>query len=439
MMHTDNMPHVSMADLRTCVHCGFCLPTCPTYQVFGVEMDSPRGRIMQIEAAKRGAIALDDPLLQRHLSLCLACRACETACPSGVPYGRIVEGARASLPAPSRMFGLVQRLVLRGIFAHPSMLDLAGTGMRFYQRGGAQRVIRRVGLPSKLGELEQLLPLAQGTVVQLARKTRYAASGRSRLRVALVRGCVMQQFFARTNEATARVLALNGCEVVAPAAARCCGALHVHAGDRAAAQQLARRNIDEFMALNPDFVAINAAGCGSTLKEYGDLLADDPIYHDRAIAFSRRVKDISELLVELEFRPPAVGFRATITYQDACHLAHAQRIRDQPRAILRSIPGLDLVEMRDSDNCCGSAGIYNVTQPETAMNLLDNKMRNVAATGAGFLAAANPGCAIQIAAGIRRRRVDMKVVHPIDVLDAAYRAESRRSRTKAHASAGRDG
>jgi glycolate oxidase iron-sulfur subunit len=425
-----------MADLRSCVHCGFCLPTCPTYQVFGVEMDSPRGRIMQIEAAKRGEIALDDPQLQQHISLCLACRACETACPSGVPYGRIVEGARASLPPPSPTFGLIQRLVLRGVFAHPTMLDLAGASMRLYQRGGAQRIVRRFGLPGKLGEMESLLPRAQGGVVQRARKTHYAATGRSLKRVALLRGCVMQQFFATTNEATARVLAVNGCEVVAPSSARCCGALHVHAGDRSAAQALARKNVDDFMALNPDYIAVNAAGCGSTLKEYGELLADDPDYSERAQEFSRRVRDISELLVELEFRPPRIGFRGRVTYQDACHLAHAQRVRDQPRALLRSIPGLDLVEMRDSDNCCGSAGIYNVTQPDTAMELLNRKMDSVLATEAGLLAAANPGCTIQLAAGIRRRGARVRVVHPIDLLDAAYRAEQRYRPSQAPGSGG---
>jgi glycolate oxidase iron-sulfur subunit len=432
-VHVDNMPHVSMSELRSCVHCGFCLPTCPTYQVFGVEMDSPRGRIMQIEAAKRGEIDRDDPQLLKHLSLCLACRACETACPSGVPYGRIIEGARASLPAPRRTKGLIQRTVLRGVFAHPALLDLAGTGMRFYQQSGVQGLVRRVPMPRELADLEQLLPTAQGKIVQRARKTRYLPVGRPRTRVALVRGCVMQQFFASTNEATARVLAENGCEVVAPAAARCCGALHVHAGDRRAALALARKNIDEFMSLRPDYIVINAAGCGSTLKEYGHLLAGDPEYAERAVEFSRRVKDISELLVDLQFRAPKIGIRGKITYQDACHLLHAQRIRDQPRAVLRSIPGLELIEMRESDNCCGSAGIYNITQPETAMRLLDKKMVNVLATGAELLAAANPGCAIQLAAGVRRSGARIKVVHPIDLLDAAYRAERRHTRSAARA------
>jgi glycolate oxidase iron-sulfur subunit len=271
--------------------------------------------------------------------------------------------------------------------------------------------------------MEALMPRPQGTVLQLHRPRRYAPAGTPRLRVALVRGCAMQQLFASTNEATARVLTENGCEVLAPVAQRCCGALHVHAGERATAQELARRNIDAFLAVSPDAIVINAAGCGSTLKEYGDLLADDPQYAARAQEFSSKVRDVNELLVELSFRAPTRGVARRVTYQDACHLAHAQRIREQPRAILRSIPGLELVEMRASDNCCGSAGIYNITQPESAMRLLDRKMDAVLATGAEILAVANPGCAIQIAAGARMRGVPLRVYHPVDLLDRAYRAE----------------
>lgn len=426
MMRVDSLPHVALSDLRTCVHCGFCLPACPTYQVYGVEMDSPRGRIMQMEAAKRGEIALDDRALQQHLSLCLACRACETACPSGVPYGRMIEGARASLPIGASA-AVVRTLVLRGVFTRPRLLDAVGVALRGYQRSGAQAVVRRVGLPRAMAEMEALLPPAQGAVVQRGRRARYSAGGTPAMRVALVRGCAMQQLFARTNEATARVLVENGCEVVAPTAQRCCGALHVHAGDRGTARALARRNIDAFLASDPRYIVINAAGCGSTLKEYGHLLADDPAYAERARDFSSRVRDVNELLGALPFRPPRVALQRRVTYQDACHLAHAQRIREEPRAVLRGIPGLELVEMRQSDTCCGSAGIYNVTQPETAMRLLERKMDAVVATGATILAVANPGCAIQIAAGVRLRGVDLTVVHPVDLLDRAYRAERRLS------------
>jgi glycolate oxidase iron-sulfur subunit len=427
-MAVDQLPFVNMRDLRTCVHCGFCLPTCPTYQVFGLEADSPRGRIMQIEAAKRGEIPLDDPDLLKHLSLCLACRACETACPSGVQYGRLIEGARASLPPPKRAASAIRSLVLRGLFPRPRLLDLAGTSMRAYQRYGPRRVVRAVGLPGRLAAMEALLPQAQGSVWQGARRTVYAAKGQPRLRAALVRGCVMQQFFARTNEATARVLAENGCTVSAPAAPLCCGALHVHAGDRKTAQAMARRMINAILPLRPDIIVVNAAGCGSTLKEYDHLLADDVGYAGRAREFSERVRDVNEALVELPFRAPEVGFRRRVTYQDACHLVHAQRIREQPRAILRSIPGLELVELRGSDDCCGSAGIYNVTQPDTSMALLDRKMAAVVETGAEILVTANPGCAIQIGAGIRARGLAMSVAHPVDLLDRAYRAERRPGR-----------
>jgi glycolate oxidase iron-sulfur subunit len=423
-MYNDPMPAVSMRDLRTCVHCGFCLPACPTYQVFGVEMDSPRGRIMQIEAAKRGRIALDEPALQLHLSLCLACRACETACPSGVQYGRLIEGARAALPTANRMAAVAKSVVLRGMFPRPMLLDLVGTGLRAYDRSGVRAALQAARLlPRPLREMEALLPSPQGTVFQRRRPTRYRAEGKARLRVAMVRGCAMQQLFAETNEATARVLAENGCEVLAPPAQWCCGALHVHAGERAIAQELARRNIDAFLEENPDAIVINAAGCGSTLKEYGELLADDPGYAERARLFAGKVRDVHELLVEIGFRPPRAGVARRVTYQDACHLAHAQRIREQPRAILRSIPGIELVEMQASDNCCGSAGIYNITQPATSMLLLQRKMDAVLATGAVILAVGNPGCAIQISAGARQRGARLRVYHPIDMLDRAYRAE----------------
>ncbi len=424
-MAVDQLPFVSMRDLRTCVHCGFCLPTCPTYQVFGLEADSPRGRIMQIEAAKRGEIPLDDPDLLQHLSLCLACRACETACPSGVQYGRLIEGARASLPPPKLAVSTVRSLVLRGLFPRPRLLDLAGTSMRAYQRLGPQRVVRAIGLPGRLGAMESLLPRAQGPVWQGARRTNYPPEGKPRLRAALIRGCVMQQFFARTNEATARVLTENGCAVSAPAAPLCCGALHVHAGDRKTAQAMARRMIDAILPLRPDIIVINAAGCGSTLKEYDHLLADDPAYAGRAREFSERVRDVNEALVALPFRAPRAGLARRVTYQDACHLVHAQRVREQPRIILRSIPSLDFVELRGSDDCCGSAGIYNVTQPDTSMVLLDRKMDAVIETGAEILVTANPGCAIQIGAGIRARGLSMVVAHPVDLLDRAYRAEKR--------------
>jgi glycolate oxidase iron-sulfur subunit len=386
-------------------------------------MDSPRGRIIQIEAAKRGAIPLTSQSLRSHLSLCLACRACETACPSGVEYGRIIEGARADLPAPQGWQSLVQNAVLRGVFTRPRLLSAAGLALRAYQGLGGQAAVRTVGLPGRLGEMERLLPRAQGAIWQGGLPVQYEARGPRRMRVALIRGCVMQQLFANTNEATARVLAENGCDVVAPPEAGCCGALHVHAGDRETARRLARRNIDTFLALKPDLIVINAAGCGSTLKEYGELLADDPVYAERAEQFAGKIRDVNELLAALPLRRPRVGPRRRVTYQDACHLAHAQRIRAEPRAVLAAIPGLELVELRGSDTCCGSAGIYNVTQPATSLELLERKMDAVQETEAEILVVANPGCAIQISAGVRQRGLRMRVMHPVDLLDRAYTAE----------------
>lgn len=423
-MKTEFLPDVDVSDLRSCVHCGFCLPVCPTYQLYGTEMDSPRGRIMQIDAARKGTVPLDDTSLQQHLSLCLACRACETACPSGVPYGRIIEDARAGLPV-SPLAGTLRTLVLRGVFTRPALLDALGLSMRAYALSPARALARRMPLPKKLAGLEALIPEPQGTVVQGKRHQRYKARGVPRARVGLVRGCAMQQLFAATNEATARVLTENGCEVLAPPGQRCCGALHVHAGDRETAQDLARHNIDAFLALDLDYIVINAAGCGSTLKEYGELLAHDPHYAQRALRFSSMVRDINELLVDLKFRRPEAGIRRRVTYQDACHLAHAQRIREQPRELLASIPGLELVEMAASDTCCGSAGIYNITQPAAAAELLERKLDNVLATEAELLVVSNPGCAIQISAGLRMRGRKIPVVHPVDLLDRAYRLERR--------------
>jgi len=337
----------------------------------------------------------------------------------------MIEGARASLPPASRKGSLVSALVLRGLFPRPRALDLLGASMRAYQRSGAQHLVRRVGLPGGLAAMEALMPQAQGPVWQGKRATEYRPHRGSGPRVALIRGCVMQQFFARTNEATARVLVENGCTVLAPPAPLCCGALHVHAGDRGMAQELARRLIDAILGLKPDQIVINAAGCGSTLKEYGHLLADDPMYAAQAEDFSQRVRDINELLASLPLRVPGAALERRVTYQDACHLVHAQRIREQPRAVLQAIPGLELVELTGSDICCGSAGIYNLTQPALSRQLLERKMDAVQATGAEILAVANPGCAIQIGAGIRTRGLPMTVVHPVDLLDRAYRAERR--------------
>ncbi|MDB5073848.1 MAG: uncharacterized protein JWO42_27 [Chloroflexi bacterium] len=411
--------------LRKCVHCGLCLPTCPTYDVLGDERDSPRGRLFQMKALMDGVVPADDPSLNRHLSRCLDCRACETACPSGVRYGQILEETRAALP-PSTAATAGRTIVLGGVFGHPGRLAAAGMALRAYQRTGAGRVFRRIGgfslLPPRFGALEAMLPPFQGPVARKPLPVLTAARGTRRAKVGLLTGCVMGQFFAGTNAATTRVLAANGCEVVTPRGQGCCGALHAHAGAREQARARARALIDCFDS-SLDAIITNAAGCGSMLKEYGHLLRDDPAYAERAQAFASRVKDIGEFLAELPLRPPDGRVDARVTYQDACHLRHAQRVWRQPRAVLAAIPGLDLVELEGSADCCGSAGIYNVTQFDISMRLLDQKMDRIAATGARIVAVGNPGCAIQIKYGARSRGLRIEVAHPVDLLDRAYRGE----------------
>jgi glycolate oxidase iron-sulfur subunit len=425
--------HVTREQIKQCVHCGLCLNVCPTYRVLGNELDSPRGRIYQIRALSEGRITADDPHFRTHIYRCLDCRACETACPSGVDYGRLVEAARAEISAASSAEKLTREVVLNRVFTSPQLLGAAGTATRLYQKSGAQKLVRGSGLLKmlpgplkKLGEMEGMLPEIPGPLLP----TRLPATveptaGPVKLRVALIAGCIAQQFFATTNEATIRVLARNGCQVVVPQTQKCCGALHMHSGERDTARQLARHNISAFERTGADYYVINAAGCGSTLKEYGEILEDDPIWAERAHAFAEKVRDVNELVATLDFKHGLGRIERRATYQDACHLAHGQRIREQPREIVRAIPGIELVEMNESDFCCGSAGIYNITHPEMAQRLLELKIDNLAATGAEMVIAANPGCIIQIASGIRQRNLPMEVVHPIDLLDRSYQLAER--------------
>jgi glycolate oxidase iron-sulfur subunit len=415
--------------IKQCVHCGLCLNYCPTYRVLGNELDSPRGRIYQIRALSEGRITADNPKFREHIYRCLDCRACETACPSGVDYGRLVEAARAEIEATTTGEKLTRGVVLKRLFASPSALDAFGTATRLYQKSGVQRIVRGTGvlnkLPGplkKLGEMESMLPEIPGPLLPTRLPETVAPrSGAATHRVALISGCVAQQFFAGTNESTIAVLARNGCEVVTPRGQKCCGALHVHAGERETARQLARHNIATFERTGADFYVINAAGCGSTLKEYGELLEDDPIWAERAQAFAQKVRDVNELVATLDFAHDLGRIEKRVTYQDACHLAHGQRIREAPRQIIRAIPGVELVEMAESDFCCGSAGIYNLTHPDMAQRLLELKMVNVEATRAEMVVAPNPGCIIQIAAGVRQRGLPMEVIHPIDLLERSYR------------------
>src|SRR3989440_9813713 len=454
--------------MRQCIHCDFCLPTCPTYAVLGVEMDSPRGRIYQMQAVAEGRMEIS-PEFVEHMYCCLGCRACETACPSGVQFGKLIEAAREQiqmevaqtplfdghmqeLPEPegSEQYPLhrdegrsphlespTERLLRRFFFdlMLPSRLvtSLVFAGLKVYQRSGLQALARRTGLldavnalPSPLqGKLkipEELMPPASGDLLPQLLPEITPALGKKRLRVGFVSGCIMDQVYRDINEATIRVLTANGCEVVTPPRQQCCGALHVHAGEAERGRQLARHNIEVFEPYNCDAIIINSAGCGSNLKEYGHLLRDDPAYATRANVFSAKVKDVTEFLMSIDLNRDMGEVPHTVTYHHACHLFHGQKIKQQPAQLLKAIPGLTIVDLKEADWCCGSAGIYNITNQEMASQLLERKINNIVVTGANVIATANPGCMIQIALGARERGLELDVVHPIQLLDEAYQA-----------------
>ncbi len=425
-------------ELGLCVHCGFCLNACPTYHDLGVETDSPRGRIALMRGLDDGRIAWSDRV-QQHFDQCLQCRACETACPSKVPYGRLMEATRAEAFAQQkwpRRQRLIWRLVMRGIFPYPRRMRLAGFGLKLYQRSGVQSLVRRSGLLSrvapKLAEIDALSPSADRPFYANREAAREPLRGAVRSRAALVTGCMMPLAYPETHRATVRVFARNGVAVSAPDAQVCCGALHAHGGDVEAARELARRNIDAFTPESedlPDAILINAAGCGSHLKEYGHLLRNDSEYAQRAAAFAARVRDVHEYLVEIGFAKPSGRIERTVTYQDSCHLSHAQGIRKPPRDVLRSIPGLTLSEMRTPDRCCGSAGIYSVVQSDISKRVLAEKMDDVLATSAEQICTANPGCMLQLDAGIakydRQGRMMPRSTHAIELLDESYRLGDR--------------
>jgi glycolate oxidase iron-sulfur subunit len=424
--------------LVKCVHCGLCLNQCPTYRANGLEPDSPRGRLYLIRAVSEGTLPVTDDVVE-HLQLCLVCRACETACPSNVQFGQVMEAARHELlrhhSSPLRK--LVSWLAFRQLFPHPSRLALVARALRLYQRSPLPRLTQwaaaRGLLPKRLAVMEQMAPRLSDRFFEIPPTERVPAQGegghrgqgeRAAYTVGMISGCIMPLAFAPTNEATVRVLAANGCDVILPRAQRCCGALAAHSGDGDAAADLARANIDAFEAVGLDrldSIVINAAGCGAQLKNYGHLLQDDPHYADRARRFAQKVEDVSEFLARVGLTAPLGEVRRTVTYQDACHLVHGQKIREQPRELLLSIPGLELVEMLDPDRCCGSAGIYNIAQPEMSMQVLDAKMDNVLATGAELVVAGNPGCLLQLNLGLKQRGRGPNAVHLVDLLDESIR------------------
>jgi glycolate oxidase iron-sulfur subunit len=396
------------------------LNQCPTYRALHLEPESPRGRIHLVRAAAEGRIELNQRF-QDHLYLCLLCRACETACPSGVQYGRIAETAREIIGPPgTKLARNVLNFAFTQLLPYPRRLKLAATFLRFYQRSGWQRAMRPL-LPERLRKMESMLPaISQRFFAPDANIL--PAVGARRAKVAMLNGCVMPLMFSDVNEATVRVLRRNGCDVVFPSKQICCGALNVHNGESIAAKKMARQNIDCFLDADIDAVVVNAAGCGAAMKEYDYLLRDDPVYADKAKRFSSIVKDAAQFLGDLGLTGKLAPLKMTVTYQDPCHLAHGQRVRSQPRQLLKAIPGLQLNEMEESDRCCGSAGIYNITHPGMSQHLLKEKMRFVGATQAEAVIAPNPGCMLQLRYGAQQYGPAVKVYHLMDLLDRSYSA-----------------
>jgi glycolate oxidase iron-sulfur subunit len=402
--------------IADCVHCGFCLPTCPSYSIFEEEMDSPRGRIVLMRVGNEpGSEASDE--MRVHLDRCLGCMACVTACPSGVQYDKLIEQTRPQVErnAPRPRRERLHRRLIFALFTHPGRLRVLAPLLWVQQKLGVNRLMAdRVG---RVPELQAMLKLAppvtpRAAIAQLPEVT--PAQGTRRGRIALMQGCVQRVFFGDVNAATVRVLSAEGWEVHAPRQPRCCGSLQMHAGVEEEALDLARATIAAYEDF--DAVAVNVAGCGSGMKDYAHLLSDDPAWADRAAAFSARVKDVSELLAEHEPQAPRHPLPLRVAYHDACHLAHAQGVRAQPRELLRSIPGLELVEPAEWELCCGSAGIYNLVQPQPAAELGERKARNLLDTGAEAVVAGNPGCALQISAHTERLGRPLPVLHPIELL-----------------------
>jgi len=405
-----------------CVHCGFCLPTCPTYVLWGEEMDSPRGRIYLMKEGLEGEPMTGE--MVQHWDRCLGCMACVTACPSGVQYDKLIEATRAQVERQHHRTAKDRALrgLIFSLFPHPKRLRLLRGPLRGIQRAGLDRALRRTGLLERmapqLAAMESLAPRL-GKPEKLPQRA--PATGERRAVVGMLTGCVQGAFFPGVNAATVRVLQAEGCEVVVPKAQGCCGALSAHSGREAEAQGYARALVDAFADAGVEYVVVNAAGCGSTMKEYADLLADDPAYADRAATFAGKVRDVSEILVELGPVAERHPLHVSVAYHDACHLGHAQGIRSQPRRLLEQIPGLELREIAEAEICCGSAGIYNILNPEPARELGDRKARNIVATGAQLLVTANPGCLMQVTSAIERSGHPMGMAHTVEVLDASIR------------------
>lgn len=408
----------ALPGINQCVHCGFCLQACPTYLTLEDENESPRGRIFLMRSLLEGTISPDDPSVHAHIDRCLGCRACEPACPSGVPYGQLLEATRATL-REAKQPPFVARAILF-VFAHPWLLKLAMFGSRLLAATPIPTLLAKTSGRAGFG-----MAMLASAGWPLERDPYVTRNDGDRGTTSVLLGCVMEGLFTDTNRATERVLRRNGYRTVDAPGQSCCGALHAHAGDLEVARRLARRNIAAFERSGSEFVAVNAAGCGAMMKEYGHLLHDDNEWRARAEAMGARVRDVSELLASAG-PVPGNPLALRVTYDAPCHLVHAQRVVTQPLSVLAAIPSLELIPLRDSENCCGSAGIYNLIEPETSDAVLSPKLANIAETGAPLVATGNPGCLMQIGAGLLRSGSKARAVHPVDLLDASYASAERR-------------
>lgn len=425
--------------LLTCVHCGLCLPSCPTYRELGNENDSPRGRIYLMRGVTEGKIKIGDAFIT-HIDLCLGCRACESVCPSSVPYGHLLEAARAEVSIARIERGSVTervtRFVLNQVFTRPRLLRMALGAARLLRDSGLARLAFDAKLVGGRLRFALALLIATRSSFSLAARRRndeFEKRGQTgelkmAMRVAVLEGCVMESLFTETNRATERALTRNGCEIVEAGGQMCCGALHAHAGQIETARELARKNIEAFLKSGADRIIVNAAGCGAAMKEYAALLEDDEQYRKRAGEFSSKVRDISEFLMEIGVASPSNPLERRVTYDAPCHLIHAQRISLTPIEILKAIPGLTVVPLRGYENCCGGAGIYNLQHPELSADILSEKIDSIKQSGADTVATANPGCIMQIGAGALLNGLKVDVVHPIELLDAAYARRNDKER-----------
>ncbi|WP_176716100.1 (Fe-S)-binding protein [[Bacillus] enclensis] len=410
-----------------CVHCGMCLESCPTYELTGQEQHSPRGRVHLIKSVAEGKLEVNEQFMD-PVYACLDCRACTTACPADVDVGGLIEEARGQIRQAMPLKGwkgMVSKTFLEGLFPHPNRLNALGGVLKFYQKSGAQTLVRKTGLlnvmPRHLVEMEAIMPEIKQSVRQKYKNQRVIkAKGKTKHEVSMLTGCVMDVMFGEINDSTINVLTRNGNDVVIPENQTCCGALHVHSGDRKMGRKLAKQNIEAFK--DSDKVIVNAAGCGCMMKDYPELFHEDPEWRSKAEEFSAKVEDISKYLHDTGYEKPDAELKTRITYHDACHLAHGQGVRQEPRNLLLTIPGVEMVHMPNADRCCGSAGIYNITNPEMAGAVLESKMQNVP-EDVEMISMGNPGCMLQMAMGVKKYGKNQQVVHTVQLLDWAYQKE----------------